>query len=133
MTLHHLGIVAKNLESALATFRIDKSNIVEKVEDSNQGNLLYFIKYPNSNFVLEIIIPTRANSTVSNFALKHNVGLHHLAFKTDSVSSSTDEHRSMAGHFPLGQYEINVDTFGGLIKTSFVSANGNLIEYVENV
>ena len=43
MNLHHLGVVAQNLEAALKSLRLDESQIVEVVTDTEQQNNLYFI------------------------------------------------------------------------------------------
>lgn len=133
MNLHHLGVVAQNLEAALKSLRLDESQIVEVVTDTEQQNNLYFIKFLESNVVLEIVIPLNNTSTVANFASKKKINLHHIAFATDSIAKSTSEHRNIPGHFALKQYKTNVEIFGGEIDTSFVFANGLLIEYVENV
>ena len=132
MKLHHLGVVAQNLEVALRSLRLDESQIVEEVTDIEQGNNLYFIKFLESNFVLEIVVPLKKTSTVANFASKQKINLHHIAFATDSIDMSTSEHRNIPGHFALKQYKTNVKIFGGEIETSFVFANGLIIEYVEN-
>jgi hypothetical protein len=133
MKIHHIGIVAESLELFLATFDIEPSEIDEHVRDTNQFNDLFFMGLEDSSTILEIVVPLNAQSTTNNFIKNRKIGLHHLAFKVNSISDAMLRHSRTKGHFPLGKYEINVESFGGEIKTAFVMTNGVLIEYVENV
>jgi hypothetical protein len=133
MKIHHIGIVAESLELFLATFDVESSEIDEHVTDTNQFNDLFFMELEDSSTILEIVVPLSDQSTTHNFIKNRKIGLHHLAFKVNSISDAMLRHSRTKGHFPLGKYEINVKSFGGEIKTAFVMTNGLLIEYVENV
>jgi len=133
MNLHHIGIVSQDLETALKTFQLDESQIIESIIDEEQHNELFFIKFLDSKFILEIVVPIDSTSTVATFASRQKVNLHHLAFATNSITYATSKHKEISGHFELGKYQINVEAFGGKVATSFIYANGTIIEYVENV
>ena len=133
MLIHHLGIVAQSLDEALNCLPLEKYGLVEEVYDKKQNNILYFLKSEDSSVLVEIVVPVDDKSSVKQFSLKQKIGLHHLAFKSESITNSLEYHQKKKGNFQLKQYEINVNVFGGKIKTGFVFANGILIEYVENV
>jgi hypothetical protein len=133
MKIHHIGIVAESLELFLETFDVKSSEIEERVRDTNQFNDLFFMELEDTSTILEIVVPLNDQSTTHNFIKNRKIGLHHLGFKVNSISDAMLRHSRSKGHFPLGRYEINVESFGGTIKTAFVMTNGVLIEYVENV
>jgi len=133
MKIHHVGIASKELKTALENLMVEQSEIVEEIYDELQGNILYFLPQTQQNPIIELVIPFRNNSTVSNFTRKYTTGLHHIGFRTTSLSLSLEKHKLLKGHFLLKQYEINVKSFGGNVRTAFVYANGMLIEYIENV
>lgn len=131
--IHHIGVASEELNKALESLMLEQSAIVEEVYDGLQGNMLYFLQKTQQDPIIEIVVPFRKNSTVSNFTKKNSVGLHHIGFGTTSLKVSVDKHRLLKGHFLLKQYEISVKCFGGKVKTAFIYANGMLIEYIENV
>jgi hypothetical protein len=133
MKIHHIGIASKKLDTALESLMLEQSDIVEEIYDDLQGNVLYFLRKTQQEPIIELVIPFRNNSTVSNFTKKNITGLHHIGFGTTSLKSSVDKHKLLKGHFLLKQYEITVKSFGGKVKTAFIYANGMLIEYIENV
>ena len=131
--IHHVGIASTELDVVLESLMLDQSEIVEEIYDDLQGNILYFIQQSPEKPIIELVIPFRNNSTVSNYIKKYGTGLHHIGFRTKSLSLSIGKHRFLHGHFLLKQYEIYVACFGGMVKTAFIYANGMLIEYIENV
>jgi len=132
MKIHHVGIASTHLNKALTSLMLAQSDIIEEVHDELQGNVLYFIRQTQETSIIELVIPFRSNSTVSNFTRKNGTALHHIGFNTPSLKLSIDKHKLQKGHFLLKEYKINVDCFGGKVKTAFVYANGMLIEYIEN-
>jgi len=133
MKIHHVGIASKELKIALDNLMLEQTEIVEEVYDGVQGNILYFLPQTRQNPIIELVVPFRDNSTVSNFTRKYTTGLHHIGIGTISLRLSLEKHKLLRGHFLLKQYEINVKSFGGKVSTAFVYANGMLIEYIENV
>lgn len=133
MTIHHIGIASRDLKTALESLTMEQSDVVEEIYDDFQGNILYFLRRIQQSPIIELVVPFRNNSTVLNFTTKNTSGLHHIGFGTTSLKSSLEKHELLRGHFLLKQYDIDVKTFGGKIRTAFVYANGTLIEYVENV
>jgi hypothetical protein len=133
MKIHHVGIASRELKAALESLMVEHSEIVEEVYDESQGNILYFLPKTQQNPIIEFVIPFRDNSTVSSFITKYSTGLHHIGFSTTSLKLSLEKHKLSKGHLLLKQYEINVKSFGGTVRTAFVYANGMLIEYIENV
>jgi len=67
MKIHHVGIASKELKTALENLMVEQSEIVEEVYDELQGNILYFLPQTQQNPIIELVIPFRNKSTVSNF------------------------------------------------------------------
>lgn len=131
--IQHIGIVADDLEEALALLGLSRSDVSEEVLDTNQQNLLAFVHLPANDLWLEFVIPQATNSTTWRFAKKHGLGLHHLGFEAESLDGAARRIGQRTGVFELGRYAINVNSFGGSIRTLFYAARGLIIEFVERV
>ena len=129
--IHHLGIVSRDLDSALRYFQIDKSQIDEIVDDDIQNNIMHIIHLPKHNMWLEILVPKNEKSTTFNFAKKFNIGLHHLAYLCDDIASKKEELSNDKEAVFLGAYKLTIMAFGGKITTLFFSIKGMISEFVE--
>lgn len=131
MKLHHLGVVTTDVPATLDALGLPHDSVVEVVEDPNQQNRLHFIALPENDMWLELVEPMSNRSSVWNYARKHKVGLHHLAFAGNDLPSLRASMQARPGMFPLGSYVIDVRSFGGSLRTLFVGFKGLIIEYVE--
>ena len=66
--IHHLGVVSRDLKSALHYFQIDESQIKEIIDDEIQNHILHIIRMEKQNMWLEILVPKNDKSTTYNFA-----------------------------------------------------------------
>lgn len=133
MKIHHLGIVTTNVFDTLTALGLERESITEVVEDTNQMNRLHFIFIEENNLWLELVEPLNEKSSTYKFAKKNVVGLHHVAFANSNLDILKSEIYERPQTYFLGSYEIEVESFGGKIKTLFAAFNGLLIEFVEKV
>ncbi len=131
--IHHLALVTNNLELTLNSLNIKKSDIQEVFIDHEQKNTIYFVYIKENNLWLEIIVPTKENSTTYNFAKKFGLGLHHLGFTTNNLEETEKNYVSRPMVFKIGNYKNKVECFGGEISTVFVAIKGLILEFVANV
>ena len=124
--IHHIGVVSKDLDSALRYFQIDKSQIDEIVDDSIQNHILHIIHLPKHSMWLEILVPKNEKSTTFNFAKKYNVG-----FLCDDIISKKEEFCNNMEAVYLGTYKTTIMAYGGEITTLFFSIKGMISEFVE--
>jgi len=129
--IHHLGIVVSDVEEALVSLGLQRSDIAEEIYDANQKNNLYFIHLPDNDMWIELVEPVDKDSTTANFAKKFTIGLHHLAMESDDLTEVEGKYTSRVGNFMLGKYQINVDSFGGRINTLFIAVKGMILEFVK--
>ena len=130
MKIHHIGIVVSDLHRALQTFGLKMNKLSEIVKDPEQKNTLYFCYDAENHIWLEFIEPWNETSTTALFAKKFGNGIHHFGYTTNDMDRLEKEHRSIAGNFFLGRYQIHVKSFGGDIQTSFFSSNGIIMEFI---
>lgn len=133
MKIHHLGIVVSNVDEALTALGLDRSHVSETVFDPNQKNNLHFIHLPENNLWLELVEPMSEDASTAKFAKKNGLGLHHLSMGTDQLEVVEAEYMARPGGFVLGRYEINVNSFGGQIRTLFIAVKGLILEFVKVV
>lgn len=131
MKIHHIGIVVSDVDEALSALGLDRSNISEVVFDPNQKNNLYFIHLPENDLWLELVEPVSDDASTARFAQKNGLGLHHLAIGTDQIEKVEAQYSARSGSFVLGRYAINVNSFGGQIRTLFIAVKGLILEFVK--
>jgi hypothetical protein len=128
--LHHLGVVISNVDETLLALNLSREDISEKVYDPIQKNNLYFIYLADNNMWLELVEPKSENSSTINFARKFSMGLHHIAIGSDDLDKVEELYEKRPASFVLGKYKINVESFGGEIKTLFIAVKGLILEFV---
>ncbi len=132
MKIHHLGIVVSDVDEALATLGLNRSDIKETVYDDGQKNNLHFIYLAGNDRWIELVEPTAPGSSVINFAKKNGLGLHHLAVSIKDLKSTEEIYTSRPGNFVLGRYRILVNSFGGKIRTLFTATKGLILEFISD-
>ena len=120
-----------DIDEVLTAIGLERSDIAEVVYDPTQKNNLHFIYLSENNLWLELVEPMSEDATTANFAKKHGIALHHLAIGSDDLEAAEAKYASRAGNFILGRYTINVNSFGGPIRTLFVAVRGLILEFVK--
>ena len=129
--IHHIGVVSRDLDSSLSSFQLEKSQIIEIIDDEIQNNILHVIPLKNQNIWLEIIVPKNEKSTTYNFAKKFNMSLHHLGYLCDNIELKKEEFSTDMDTICLGTHEIKILAWGGNLNTIFFSTKGMISEFVE--
>ena len=119
-----------DLPEALSSLGLTSDDVRETVYDPVQKNKLHFVYISANDLWLEFVEPTSEEASTWTFARKFGAGLHHLGFWTEDMDVSEGLHADRSGTFILGRYQIDVSSFGGAIRTFFVSAKGLIVEYV---
>ena len=132
MKIHHIGLVVSNLDQTLEVFGLSRADVSESVYDPLQQNTLHFVHLRENNCWLEFVEPMSPTASTANFAVKYGMGLHHIGFNSDDLAASEQQHASREGAFKLGQYQIEVLSFGGHIRTLFIAVRGLILEYVKH-
>lgn len=127
--IHHIGLVVSDLPETLSSLGLTSDDVRETVYDPVQKNKLHFVYISANDLWLEFVEPTSEEASTWTFAQKFGAGLHHLGFWTEDMESE-EQHADRPGTFILGRYQIDVSSFGGAIRTLFVSAKGLIVEYV---
>ena len=131
MKIHHLGIVVNDVAETLKAFGLEETDIRETVYDPIQKNELYFIYLKENDMWLELVKPANESASTHKFAKKFEMGLHHLGMGSNDLLKTSKKYEKQKGAFLLGQYNINVDSFGGKIQTLFIAVKGLILEYVK--
>lgn len=131
MKIHHLGIVITDVDEILQALGLDKAAIRETVFDPVQKNRLHFIYLEENDLWLELIEPTDKTASTYNFAKKNGMGLHHLGMGSNDLVVSEKKYEAQKSSFTLGRYQIEVDSFGGKIRTLFIAIKGLIVEFVK--
>ncbi len=90
--IDHIGIAVKSLESAVKKWETIlgiKADIISEVE-SQAVKIAFF---GTKNGKIELLEPTRNDSTVRKFLDKKGEGVHHIAIKTKDLNSLIDKLR----------------------------------------
>jgi len=129
--IHHLGIVITDLAETLQALGLDNTAIRETVFDPIQKNKLHFIYLEKNDLWLELVEPTDETASTYNFAKKFGMGLHHLGMGSNDLVASEKQYEEQESAFTLGRYHIEVNSFGGKIRTLFIAIKGLIIEFVK--
>ena len=131
MKIHHLGIVVTDVAETLQALGLEETAIRETVYDPIQKNKLHFIYLKENDLWLELIEPTDKTASTHKFAKKFGMGLHHLGMGSDNLELSEKKYENQKGAFSLGRYQIEVNSFGGKIRTLFIAIKGLFLEFVQ--
>jgi hypothetical protein len=78
-----------------------------------------------------LVEPNDETASTHKFAKKFGMGLHHLGMGSDNLDLSEKKFKNQKGAFSLGRYKIEVNSFGGKIRTLFIAIKGLIIEFVK--
>jgi methylmalonyl-CoA epimerase len=96
--LDHLGIAVVDLSASIAFyertfgFRVDSRETVE-----SQGVELAFVKLDNT--LIELLMPTRADSTLAKFLQKRGPGLHHVCYRVPDIRAEMQRLKGLGIEF----------------------------------
>ena len=129
--VNHIAIAVKDIEKSNSLFAkiFGKPNYKQEiVEDESVVASFYQI----GDMKVELVSPTKENTTVASFIKKKGEGFHHICFEVESVSEEISRLRSEG--FRILEPEIRKGAEGKLI--SFLhpkDTNGFLIELSQSV
>lgn len=79
MTVHHTGIIVKNLEKNMTVYvKLGYDQVSDIVVDNVQQNRVVFLR--NQNQTIELIEPLNENSSIYNF----KEGYHHICYEVEN-------------------------------------------------
>lgn len=91
--IEHIGIAVKSLEESIPYYENIlglKCYKIEEVADQKVKTAFFMVGQTK----IELLEPTSPESTIANFIDKKGEGMHHIAYKVDSVSDSLAEAES---------------------------------------
>ena len=130
--IHHLGIACKDIKDLLNALDITQEEIKEVHEDVEQRNMLYFISLEDNDLWIECVVPIDNRSTTWNFVNRNGIGLHHIGIESFNLKGERENMLQKKGAFEIASFQLNINSFGGAIKTLFFTVKGLIIEYVYN-
>jgi len=81
----HIGIAVNDLPSAIALYERLLNRKVDQIEKNEKDGIeIAFFRLDNMS--IELISPTRPDSTIAKFIEKRGEGIHHIALKTDDIT-----------------------------------------------
>ncbi len=90
LNIEHLGIAVKSLESAIPYYENIlglKCYNIEEVVDQKVRTAFFMV----GETKIELLEPTSEESTIAKFIEKKGEGVHHIAYKVDSVADALKE------------------------------------------
>lgn len=128
LPLDHVGIAVPSIAAALPFYEMltgGSSTPIEHVE--SQGVAVVFV---GDETRIELIQPSRPDSTVQRFLDRRGAGLHHLAYRVDDIRRELD--RLRAAGVRLIDEEPRPGAEGHLVAFLHPSASGGvLVELVQ--
>lgn len=91
--IEHIGIAVKSLEESIPYYENIlglKCYKIEEVADQKVKTAFFMVGQTK----IELLEPTSPESTIANFIEKKGEGMHHIAYKVDSVNDSLAEAES---------------------------------------
>ena len=87
LKIDHVGIAVKSIEKSLQLWRDGLgASVSEKEEVPSQKVLVAFLNPGEGK--TELLEPTSADSPIARFIDKKGEGIHHIAYKTEDLSST---------------------------------------------
>jgi methylmalonyl-CoA/ethylmalonyl-CoA epimerase len=85
-TLHHTGVVVRDLDAAEANYRALGFTDGERVSVPEQG-IEAIVYAAGENRWLELISPTDPEGPIATFMGKRGEGVHHVAYQVDDIAA----------------------------------------------
>ncbi|MCL4532187.1 MAG: methylmalonyl-CoA epimerase [Actinobacteria bacterium] len=116
--VEHIGIVVKSIEEVLPFYNLLglKVNLTEEVPEV--GLKIAFL--PAGESSLELLQPTREDSSQGRFLKEKGEGMHHLCLRVEDIDEAIEELLA-AGYQMVDQTPRSV--FGGKARVAFVHPN----------
>ena len=126
--LHHVGLLVRDLDAAIASYRELGFGVPEIIDVPEQGvRVATFHAGPG---MVELMTPTAPDSGVARYLESRGEGMHHVAYQVSNIASAL---RTLeAAGFELIDREPRVGVHG--LRVAFVhprSVHGVLTELVE--
>lgn len=88
MKVEHIGIAVENLDAAEATFAkiLNHPPYKREIVESEHVEVSFFMA---GDTKIELLAPTDPASAIAKFIEKKGPGIHHLAFRADSIQDET--------------------------------------------
>jgi methylmalonyl-CoA/ethylmalonyl-CoA epimerase len=130
LTLHHVGVVVREIAPAVTSYRNRFGYEVasEAVHDPKQTAVVQFLRLPGDSAYLELVAPDEGRGRLTR-ALEKGGGLHHLCYATDDIERSCTELRAQ-GLFLIHPPE-PAEAFGGRRIAWLMGKDQVLVELVE--
>lgn len=90
-TLHHVGIVVRDLDEAVETYRRLGFTNGERFEMAEQG--IVAVTYRTGNGYVELIQPTDPDGAIARFLAKRGDSMHHVAYRVEDLQRELDQLR----------------------------------------
>jgi catechol 2,3-dioxygenase-like lactoylglutathione lyase family enzyme len=127
MRLHHIGVIAHDLDGGLVLYRqLGFEPVSGPVIDPIQHNKLVFVKNQDSLEIVELIAPLNQNSSVAH----SKDGYHHLCYEVPNLADFSLKFKA-AKIGKLFTGKIKAPAFQGRYVSFAYLKNGTLIEFLE--
>ena len=130
MKLHHIGIVAKNIQESLGEltkFLNFESTTVPTLVGSQKVNVC-FLK--TNNVYIELIEPAEENSPISEFIAKGG-GFHHICFEINDIHKEVEKMVKNGARLVVKPVKGFDDRLIAFLLLNMRNTNCNFIELVE--
>lgn len=126
--IHHVGIVVRDIEAALAIYRDRLGLPFESILDHPSDRVrLAFLAAGDSK--VELLSPTEEGTGVARFLASRGEGLHHVCLEVDDIAAALA--RLAAGGFELIDVAPRQGAEGPVAFIHPRSTHGALIELIE--
>lgn len=88
MTLDHLGVAVRNLETSLTAYKVLGLEAVHREIVAKDQVEVAFVPFTGGRF--ELLQPLAADSPVGRFLAKRGEGVHHVALSVDDLHAEVD-------------------------------------------
>jgi len=130
LSLHHIGIVVKDISQTATTFVAHFGYEVKSaiIHDPTQTAYVQFLQLPGDSVYLELVSPDRSESKLTN-ALNKGGGLNHICYSTTDIDAICKQLRAL-GLFLL-QAPVPAVAFPGRRIAWLMGQDGIPVELVE--
>lgn len=126
--IHHVGIVVRNLDEAMAFYRDALGLHVHKIATlEDQGVRAALL--PCGDSEIELLEPTRPDTGVARFLSTKGEGLHHLCFESDDVEAELE--RTKSAGIPVVDQQVRDGLAGRICFLHPKATRGVLVEYAQ--
>jgi methylmalonyl-CoA epimerase len=129
--IDHVAIIVRSLEQALAFYRdtlgIEPSEVKEV--PTEQVRIAFLPLGGPGGSEIELIEPTKSNSSLTRFLEKRGEGLHHICLEVDDIDAALAEMRAQGA--PVLDQQPRIAAEGRAIFLHPKGTNGVLLELLQ--